>query len=63
LYLGNIIKESKMPVKRKKHILVIDDEPTWLKITSHILKSQGYNVQTAGSGAEALKALTLLNQI
>lgn len=58
LYLENIISESKVPVKRKKHILVIDDEPAWLKITSHILRTHGYDVLTAGSGAEALKALT-----
>jgi CheY-like chemotaxis protein len=44
-------------LKSKKHILVIDDEPAWLKITSHILKNHGYEVRTAGSGAEALKAL------
>lgn len=52
-----LAKTSKMSAKRKKHILVIDDEPTWLKITSHILKSRGYDVLTAGSGAEALRAL------
>ena len=46
-----------MSKKRKKHILVIDDEPAWLKITSHILRSHGYDVMTAGSGTEALKAL------
>ncbi|MGD1046613.1 MAG: response regulator [Bacteroidota bacterium] len=46
-----------MPIKRKKHILVIDDEPAWLKITSHILQNHGYDVLTAGSGAEALRAL------
>lgn len=50
-----------MSDKRKKHILVIDDEPSWLKITSHILRSHGYDVLTAGSGAEALKALTTFN--
>ena len=47
-----------MPVKKKKHILVIDDEPAWLKITSHILRNHGYDVLTAGSGAEAIKTLT-----
>jgi CheY-like chemotaxis protein len=47
-----------MPTKRKKHILVIDDEQAWLKITSHILRSHGYEVRTAGSGTEALKAIT-----
>ena len=29
-----------------------------MKITSHILRNHGYDVLTAGSGAEALKALT-----
>jgi two-component system, sensor histidine kinase and response regulator len=57
LYLENNRVEIIMPVKRKKHILVIDDEPAWLKITSHILRNHGYDVQTAGSGAEALRAL------
>ena len=47
-----------MSVKRKKQILVIDDEPAWLKITSHILRNHGYDVLTAGSGAEAIKTLT-----
>jgi CheY-like chemotaxis protein len=47
-----------MVTKIKKHILIIDDEPTWLKISSHILRNCGYDVHTAGSGKEALKALT-----
>jgi CheY-like chemotaxis protein len=47
-----------MATKKKKHILVIDDEPAWQKITSHILRNRGYDVRIAGSGAEALKALT-----
>ncbi|MGA3288093.1 MAG: response regulator [Bacteroidota bacterium] len=47
-----------MVSKIKKHILIIDDEPTWLKISSHILRNCGYDVHTAGSGREALKALT-----
>jgi CheY-like chemotaxis protein len=46
-----------MAGKSKKHILVIDDEIAWLKITSHILQRNGYDVRTARSGAEALKAL------
>lgn len=47
-----------MKKKSKRHILVIDDEPAWLKITSHILKKRGYKVRTAGSGAEAMRALS-----
>ncbi len=47
-----------MTSKTKKHILIIDDEPTWLKISSHILRDCGYDVYTAGSGKEAIKALS-----
>jgi CheY-like chemotaxis protein len=47
-----------MATAKKKHILIIDDEPAWQKITSHILKNHGYSVRIAGSGAEALKALS-----
>lgn len=46
-----------MNTKSKKHVLVIDDEVAWLKITSHILKKRGYDVRTANSGADAIKAL------
>jgi two-component system, cell cycle response regulator len=49
---------SDMAAKIKRHILIIDDEPTWLKISSLILRNCGYDVYTAGSGKEALKALT-----
>lgn len=46
-----------MSKKSKKQILIIDDEPTWLRITSYVLRNRGYTVRTAGSGAEALKTL------
>jgi CheY-like chemotaxis protein len=49
-----------MKKKTKKHVLVIDDELAWLKITSHILRTHGYDVTTANSGADALKALKTL---
>jgi CheY-like chemotaxis protein len=42
----------------KKHVLVVDDEMAWLKIISHFLKSKGYTVQTASSGAEAISLLS-----
>jgi CheY-like chemotaxis protein len=47
-----------MAKKQKKNVLIIDDEPTWLRITSYILRNHGYGVRTAGSGVEALKALS-----
>ena len=41
----------------KKHILIVDDEPVWLKTMTTILQRQGYDVKEAMSGADALKAL------
>jgi CheY-like chemotaxis protein len=49
-----------MTKKSKRHVLVIDDELAWLKITSHILRSHGYEVTTANSVADALKTLKTL---
>ncbi|MGH2568300.1 MAG: response regulator [Bacteroidota bacterium] len=41
----------------KKHILVVDDEPSWLSAVTMVLKSKGYEVKTAVNGTDALKAL------
>ena len=41
----------------KKHILVVDDEPTWIKVLRYFLESRGYDVQSVGSATEALTAL------
>jgi signal transduction histidine kinase/CheY-like chemotaxis protein len=42
-----------------EHILVVDDEPDLILLSSKILTQQGYRVSPANSGAEAL---TLLNE-
>ena len=42
---------------RKKHILIIDDEPAWRNVLTHFLKHQGYEVKSADSGSQALKTL------
>jgi CheY-like chemotaxis protein len=42
---------------KKKHILVVDDEPSWLKSMSHVLRKEGYQVKAAQSAAEALALL------
>ncbi len=47
-----------MAEKNKRHILVVDDEPTWLQILSRFLTTRGYAVHTAQSGTEALRELT-----
>ncbi len=41
----------------KKHILIVDDEPIWLRTLTKILQSKGYDVKEAASGADALKTL------
>jgi CheY-like chemotaxis protein len=41
----------------KKKILVVDDEPDILKVTSIRLKKLGYNVLTAVDGKEALDTM------
>ena len=42
---------------KKKQILVVDDEPAWLKSVTHVLKKQGYQVKGVQSAAEALALL------
>ena len=43
--------------KRKKQILVVDDEPSWLKSMAIMLRKAGYEVKEAQSAAEALSLL------
>ena len=45
------------PMPFNHRILVVDDEPVLRKTSSAVLESQGYEVQTAGDGFEALLAL------
>ena len=42
---------------RKKQILVVDDEPSWLKSMAIMLRKEGYQVKEAKSAAEALSLL------
>jgi CheY-like chemotaxis protein len=43
--------------KPKKQILVVDDEPAWLKILSYILRKKGYEVREESSATDALRTL------
>jgi len=43
--------------KPKKHILIVDDEPSWRQILAHYLNRKGFYVKEAGSGVEALQTL------
>ncbi len=38
-------------------ILVVDDDPDFVKLTQRILKTKGYEVITAASGQEALRVM------
>src|SRR5574337_2056730 len=42
---------------KKKHILIVDDEPAWLKLMGRTLRDAGYLVKEADSGNAALTAL------
>ena len=42
---------------KKKQILVVDDEPAWLKSMTHILRREGYQVKAVQSATEALALL------
>lgn len=37
--------------------MIVDDEPTWIKVLSHLLRDKGYVVHEAASAKEALKTL------
>lgn len=40
-----------------KNILIVDDEPVWLKVLKQLLQTKGYVVKEASSGADALSTL------
>ena len=40
-----------------KQILIVDDEPVWLKVLGQLLQTKGYTVKEAASGADALNTL------
>jgi CheY-like chemotaxis protein len=41
----------------QKQILIVDDEPVWLKVLGQLLQTKGYTVKEAASGADALNTL------
>ncbi len=43
------------PPRKEKTILVVDDDPVFLKAASMRLQSEGYDVITASEGAEAIQ--------
>ncbi len=47
-----------MPTSRPKTVLVIDDEPDILELVGMVLQDEGYRVETAGHGLEALEIIS-----
>lgn len=46
-----------MDRKRPMRVLVVDDDPPSVKMISFLLREEGYEVITAGNGAEALRLI------
>jgi CheY-like chemotaxis protein len=58
LYLGASREWPWRKMKsRKKHILVVDDEPAWLRSMAMELRRVGYDVKEAQSASQALSLL------
>src|SRR4051812_35813983 len=47
-----------MPEPEAHRILVVDDEPNIADVVSMALRFQGYSVETAGTGADAVAAVS-----
>lgn len=50
------VKPAKEVKRRDKTVLVVDDDPLFLKVTRARLESDGYDVFTAADGSEAIQA-------
>jgi signal transduction histidine kinase len=53
--------ESESPVRQGMHILAIDDDPDIVEVVRIFLEPLGFDVATAGDGAEALQAVAAQN--
>jgi CheY-like chemotaxis protein len=62
LYIAaQLIASEEVMASKKKQILVVDDEPAWLKSVSHVLRKEGYQVKAVGTATEALALLAKYN--
>jgi len=52
---------SRLQIKRRRRVLIVDDDKDILVLTHGILRKGGYNIDTAHNGAEALRSLTTTN--
>jgi two-component system OmpR family response regulator len=54
-----MVEDPKMPDSSAVHrVLVVDDEPNLAEVVTMALRFQGFTVETAGTGREALAAVT-----
>lgn len=51
-----VVAEAPAAKRRDKTVLVVDDDPLFLKLTSTRLQADGYDVITAADGSEAIQA-------
>jgi CheY-like chemotaxis protein len=52
-----LFKGQQTDMSDQKQILIVDDEPVWLKVLGQLLQTKGYTVKEAASGADALNTL------
>lgn len=52
---SSTVKEDSMSIKKGKKILIIDDDPDFVRTAGIVLKSAGYEVVEALSGKEGLE--------
>jgi two-component system chemotaxis response regulator CheY len=51
------IGSHRKEINASKLVLLVDDDPDLLEVTSFVLESEGFGVETAKDGAEALQRL------
>ena len=52
-----VIGSHRKEINASKLVLLVDDDPDLLEVTSFVLESEGFGVETAKDGAEALQRL------
>ena len=55
--INYFVNRKIMEKKGPRNILIVDDEPHIIVAIEFLMKEQGYNVQTAGDGEEALEVM------
>jgi len=54
IYMGDIPEPGRPSMSGQGHILVVDDEPNLIRSLTFVLEKEGYRVESAEDGVEAL---------